>query len=55
MYSVVDGIRMVTIPLEEYEGLIDVSNFMIELNCYGVEKWEGYMEAVDGYRNWMKQ
>ena len=41
--------EMITISKEEYESLVEDSDFLHALRAAGVDNWEGYSEAVDIY------
>lgn len=39
--------EMVTISKEEYEGLLERSEFLSCLNACGVDNWQGYSDAQE--------
>lgn len=42
---------MITIPLHEYQKLLDDSRFLDCLNNTGVDNWDGYDEAVTEFNS----
>ena len=44
--------EMVVITKEEYESLLEDSNFLSALKAAGVDNWSGYGEAFDIMREW---
>lgn len=40
----------VTIPMEEYEDLLDSAKMLSALHFAGVDNWEGYDFAMDAYQ-----
>lgn len=41
--------EMITITREEYDSLLDSQNILDCLQSAGVDNWDGYEEALEGY------